>query len=112
MSSEVLKVISENPDLPIYAYVSGDVVAENDACFRWLGKVSSAQVKNIAFVDSYGPYDNCIVELDDYDDYYEYLINSEEYAELSDAEADVKAITEIHNLVYRKVIMINVDTID
>jgi hypothetical protein len=111
MTKEIIDLIQKNIDLPIYAYVDTEVVADSDACCKWLGKIYGARVADIAIVEPYGPRDETIVELDDYEDYYEYLMNRPEYESLSDTEADVKAITEIHTLPLKKVILIYVDTI-
>ena len=100
-----------NSDLPIYAYVAGEVVGEPDACYSWLGKVTSAKIAHIAEVKPYGYYDRDIVELEDSSDYFEYLINSPEYLLLADDEAEKMAKEVIDNLEYKKVILLNIGTL-
>lgn len=111
MTKDVIDLIGKNSDLPIYAYVYGEVVGDPDACCSWLGKVKGARVANIAEVEPYGYYDQTIVEQDDYEDYFEYLINSKEYKDLNDEEAKVKAVEEIHNLDFKKVILLDIGTL-
>lgn len=108
---EVVNLITENSDLPIYAYVATEVVADDMASCYWLGKVKSARIARIAFVEPYGYNDQTVVEYTDTDDYYEYLVNSDEYKDLSDEEADNKAKEEIKNLDYKEVILLHIDTV-
>ena len=111
ISRDILTIINENPTLPVYAYVDGDVVLEPDACFRWLGKVSKAEVRWLSFVEPYGCYGSTIVDKEDYEDYYEYLINSPDYYGLNDEEADKAAMKEINDLTFHRCIILNIDTI-
>ena len=112
MTKDIINLIMNNSDLPIYAYVAGEVVGEPDSCFSWLGKVTSAKIANIATVSPYGYYERDIVELEDSSDYFEYLINSPEYLELSDKEAEEKALEVINNLEYKRVILLNIGVLD
>lgn len=109
-TKDIINLIGKNNDLPIYAYVYGEVVGDPDACCSWLGKLKGARVANIAEVEPYGYYDRTIVELEDYEDYYEYLINQEEWEGLTDEEADLKALETIHNLDFKKVILLDIGT--
>lgn len=45
-TKEFLKIVAENPDLPIFASVDSDVVCED--CGRWLGSFGHAHVSDIA----------------------------------------------------------------
>ena len=110
MSSEVLQIIKENPNLPIYAYIDGEVVSEPDASCSWLGKVVSARVSSIAFVEPYGYYDLTIVEKGDDDDYRDSLLDSisEDIADEDIEEYLDKLVSELD---YQKVILLNISTI-
>lgn len=46
---ELLKLIQENPDLPIVPIVCGEVV--QDDCKHWLGSVSNVEVNEWVYVD-------------------------------------------------------------
>jgi len=109
-TKDIISLIGKNSDLPILAYVNGEVVGDPDACCSWLGRITGAKVVHVAEVEPFGYYDQSIVLLEDYDDYYEYLINSEEYENLTDTEADLKALETIHNLDFKKVIILNIGT--
>lgn len=108
---DIANLIVENSDLPIYAYVATEVVADDQASCYWLAKVKSARVAKIVEVEPYGYYDQTIVEYTDTEDYYEYLVNSEEYSKLTDEEADKKANEEIENLEFKEVILLHIDTL-
>ena len=108
---EVVNLITENSDLPIYAYVATEVVADDMASCYWLGKVKSARIARIAFVEPYGYNDQTVVDSSDTEDYFEYLVNSDEYRDLSDEEAEKKANKEIKNLEYKEVILLHIDTV-
>jgi len=108
---EVVNLITENSDLPIYAYVATEVVADDMASCYWLGKVKSARIARIAFVEPYGYNDQTVVDSSDTEDYFEYLVNSDEYRDLSDEEAEKKANEEIKNLEYKEVILLHIDTV-
>ena len=108
---DIVNLITENEDLPIYAYVATEVVADDMASCYWLGKVKSARIARIAFVEPYGYNDQTVVDSSDTEDYFEYLVNSDEYRDLSDEEAEKKANEEIKNLEYKEVILLHIDTV-
>ena len=111
LSEEVLKVLKENPSLPVYAYVATEVVADDSAYFNWLGKVKSARVAEIAFVEPYGYYDRTIVEKYDVDDYVEYLLDTYGDGEMSSDELIKRAYNKANNLPFKKYIILYIDTI-
>lgn len=110
MTTDMLTIIKENPGLPIYAYVDGEVVAESDSGFSWLGKVNRVRKTQIAFVDPYGYYDRTIVESSDLVDYEEYLIDNLSY-DLSDDEIDDFINNKISELKFEDVILLDIGTI-
>ena len=52
MSKELLELIRENPDLPVYAWVNADVVG--DGYGFWAGEMHTADVQEYAEVEPYG----------------------------------------------------------
>ena len=113
ISEEVLKIIKENEGIPVYAYVDGEVVSDTYAPCRWLGKVSSARVAELAMLDEeYGWYDSTIVDREDTEDYIQYLLDyHDEWDKLENEEALRLAEVEINKLDFKKVILLNIDTI-
>ena len=113
MTEEIIKLINENKGIPIYAYVDGVVVSDNYAPCRWLGKVSSARVAELAILDEeYGWYNSTIVDREDTEDYIQYLLDyHEEWDKLGNEEALRLANEEVNKLDFKKVILLNIDTI-
>lgn len=113
ISEEVLKILNENRDIPMYAYVDGEVVNDTYASCRWLGKISSARVAELAMLDEeYGWYDSTIVDRDDTEDYIQYLLDYHvEWDKLGNEEALRLAQEEVNKLDFKKVILLNIDTI-
>lgn len=109
-TKDIINLIGKNNDLPIYAYVYGEVVGDPDACCSWLGKIKGARVANIAEVEPYGYYDRTIVELEDYEDYRESLLDniSEDIADEDIEEYLDKLVSELD---YQKVILLDISTI-
>lgn len=108
MSEEILKLIEENKDLPIYAWVDSDVVS--DDCYgRWLGKITGADIQEIAFVEPWGWSDNNIVTKDDEDEYFDYICeNAPDTVTEENVEEYARAV--IKELDYKKHIVLYVDT--
>ena len=110
MSKELIQLINDNPDLPIFAWVNGEV-CEDDGCY-WLGKFDKASIREYAVLDfSYGWYDTNWVFKDETEDLEDYLLNTTEYLELSDSEANKKLEDFLSSLEYKKAIFVFVDTV-
>ena len=110
MSKELVQLITENPDLEIYAWVDGEVC--EDSCGYWLGKFKSGEIREYAKLNfTYGWYDTDWVFKDEPEDLIEYLINTDEYSELTDEEANKKAEEFVNNLEYKKAIFVFIDTL-
>lgn len=111
MNKELIELITNNPDLPIFAWVDSDVVCD-DSCGKWLGRFGSAEIKEYAKVKAYGYNEQTMVFKDEIDEYFNCLIE-EKYFEI---EPDEKAIElankEIGKLKYKKAIFVNVDLPD
>ena len=113
MSDEIINLINENRGLPIYAYVDGEVVNHTYAPCRWLGRVSSDRAAELAMIEEpYGWYDSTIVDKEDTEDYLQYLLDyHDEWDKLGNEEALRLANEEINKLDFKKVILLNIDTI-
>lgn len=113
IAKDILTIINENETLPVYAYVDGEVVSEPYAPCRWLGKISSARIAELATLDEeYGWYDSTIVDRDDTEEYIQYLLDyHDEWDKLGTEEALRLANEELNKLDFKKVILLNIDTI-
>lgn len=109
MSKELLELIAANPDLPVYAWVNADVVG--DGYGYWAGEMHTADIQEYAEVEPYGYSEQTWVIKGDDEDYYDHLVNSDEYAGLTDEEAKQKAEEAIANLPWKKAIFVWVGTI-
>lgn len=103
INKEFVKLVAENPELPIKVFVDGDCYEDEE----WVvGKVYSATVTEIAV------YDDKVYERDDIDSVKEAMSNDacdlEEYENLTDEEFD-KAIEEkVERLGWERVILLKV----
>lgn len=107
MNNELMELIKDNPDLPVFAWVYSDVVSDDYG--TWLGQFSTAYIKEYAKVESYGYGDCTWVFKDEPEDYIEWLIETKEYEELTQEEAEKKAKDVVDNLEYKKAIFVYVD---
>lgn len=104
MKNNLIDLIKENPELPIYAWVDGEVCA--DSCGYWLGQFGNAEIREYAKVETYGWEERDYVFKDDYDEYLDYLTTRNE--DMTDEVA--KRI--ISKLDYKKAIFVYVNTPD
>lgn len=104
MNKALIKLINDNPDLPIFAWVDGEICA--DSCGYWLGKFGNASIREYAKVEPYDWFDRDFIFKDEPEDYIEYLLNKDESITLEDAEAIIKRLD------YKKAIFIYVHTPD
>ena len=107
MNKELLDLIKENPDLPVYAYVNAEICG--DDCNYWMGQFGRANIREFAKVSPYGWNDMDIVYKDEQEDYIEYLMenNVDETLDNDELEKWAKRITE--NLDYKKAIFVYVE---
>ena len=98
MNKELIKLINENPDLSIYAWVDGEICEDN--CGYWLGQFGNAEIKEYAKVESYDWYDKDYIFRNDYEEYLEYLLN--------EGLTEEEAIKQIESLDYKKAIFVYV----
>ncbi len=99
---ELLKLIEENPDLPVVAWVHNEVVGGD--CGRWLGYLSKPCVKEFILAEMYGDTPEAV--------YRDNTAAYEEYLRCEYNMAD-ETITEfINNIQWMKIITVSVDMPD
>lgn len=106
MKSDLSELQKENPELKAYALVHGEVC--EDDCHYFFGELGQAEIREYANVEPYGYNEMTVVFKDDDEEYFEYLINSFEYEDLSQEEAEKKANEEIAKLEWKKAIFVYV----
>lgn len=103
MNKELIELINNNPDLPIFAWVDGEVC--EDSCGYWLGQFGSASIREYAKVEPYYWYgDVDYVFKDEPEDYIEHLLNKNEDMTEEEAERQVRLLE------YKKAIFVYVNT--
>ena len=110
MTKEVIELIENNKDLPIYAYVATEVVGDDMSSYYWLGKVKSARIGSIAFVEPFGYDERTFVEKSDLEEYEEYLIDSLP-SNFNNDLIDIYIKDEINKLEFKDVILLHIDTV-
>lgn len=101
MESTLSKLIKENPDLPVFAWVDWEVV--QDDCRRWIGEFNGASVEEYVRVDDF----EYLVFKDDYEDYLQHRVDCD-----LDDKTEEELEKEIQNLDYKKAIFVYVDLPD
>lgn len=110
MSKELIELISNNPELPVFAWVNGEICG--DDCGYWLGQFSSASIREYAELDfNYGYHETNWVFKDEPEDLIDYLVETVDYMDYSSEEAEEKAIDYINNLEYKRAIFVFVDSL-
>lgn len=130
MTKEFLKLVAENPDLPIYGFVDSDVVADDGG--RWLASFGHAYVGEIAateeqffddresFKEDY--YDRHDEELTERFNYHPWInkfaleqgkCTAEQVTANEEAEKALdKYLDGVADKYFRKAILVNVNTPD
>lgn len=101
MNESLIELVNNNLDLPIFAWVNGEVC--KDDCASWLGQLGEAEIREYAKVEPYGWYERDYVFKDDYEDYLDYLLDTNK--NLTEEEAK----NQILNLDYKKAIFVYID---
>ena len=98
---ELFKLMQENPELPVIPMVDSDIVPD-DGYARWTGSWGSASI------DEYFTHDERVFfrSDDDTDDVLGYVLNAEEYEEMTDEEVEAA----YNALPWVKAIIVNIDT--
>ncbi|MBP3504689.1 MAG: hypothetical protein J6K18_06130 [Bacilli bacterium] len=106
VDNNFIELVKENPELPIYAWVNSEVV--EDDYHSWLGQFTTTRIREYAKVEEYNCYGMDIVFKDDDEEYFEYLINTDKYKDLSDEEAKKQVEEYISKLEFKKAIFVDV----
>lgn len=107
---ELVELIKNNPDLPVYAWVDSDVV--QDDCHRWLGRISgSVEIREYIELDySYTHMVDCEwLFKDDTEEWEEYMLENYLEEDMSEEEAEKKIQEELNNMNFKKGIFVYVD---
>ena len=102
--SDLLKLVQENPDLPIVPMVDGDICGGDDG--RWMAEVGYSAVKEYAIDEWYG--DGRIVYRDEDE---EELIESIAEGKYEGTDEDYKRAEEEAKSMWSKAIIVNIDAI-
>lgn len=104
-TKELLKLVAENPDLPIIPLVDSEVVPED--CGRWLGSFGSVYVGEYAlFNDRY--YDDREDFKEDYLNFHCDELYPLFFIDVKDEERE-KYLDEIADKYFIKAIIVNID---
>lgn len=104
VNKEFVKLVAENPDLPIKVFVSGDCMEDEE----WVvGEIYDCKVTEIA------EYEDRCYERDDFDWLKEIISNEvcdePEYANLTDEEFEKEMEEKVKWLGWKRVILLKVD---
>lgn len=104
-----LRLVQENPTLPIVPMVSYDVV-DDDSYHWWLGSFVDCEITEYTCVEMYN--EDRFVTRDDIDEIEEYFMNEflDDNEELSDKEIERMAHEQAEALDWKKAIVIWVGT--
>ena len=100
MVSEFLKLVAENLDLKIVAWVDSEIVGE-DGYNRWLGSIGRAHIQEYTMVEMYNDYPELVCK-DDTEKLEEFLYDTTEMSDKEIAE-------HINNIEWQKAIFVNID---
>ena len=109
VNEKFVKLVSENPDLPIKTYISGECCGDD---IWYVGEVEGCKIAEIALYEPL--YLDCAryYEKDDIsdieEDLYERLSDEEEYENISDKELEVICKQKAEELEWQKVILLYV----
>ena len=103
MIKEFLKIVSENPDLPIVAMVGQDVVGCDDYRY-WLGSIGHCRIDEYAIDDYYG--DGCVRFKDDAD----ILIEGIAECKYDGTDEDYKRAEEEVKTMWKKAIVLYIES--
>lgn len=97
---ELLKLIEENPDLPVVAWVHNEVVG-GEEYGRWLGYFSKPRILEFILVEMYGDAQETVYK-DKTEAYEDFLADTTEMTDEEIAEF-------INNIQWTKAIAVNID---
>ena len=107
-TQEFIKLVQENPDLPIVPMVDSEVVC--DDCHWWLGSFGHCEITEYVCIEMYNEYR--FVVRDDIDEIEEYFMNELLYEDesLSEEEVETMAIEKAKALNWIKAIIVWIGT--
>lgn len=100
---ELVRLASENPDLPIMAFVDGEICG--DDMRRWCAEIGSCYIDEYIIDDYYG--DGCVRFKSEEDD--ETIIEGIAEYKYNGTEEDYKKAEEELKTMWKKVIVLNID---
>ncbi len=109
---ELIKLIEENPDLPIIAYVDPDVV--QDDSHYWAGVISGkGEIREYVELDySYTHMTDCDwLFRDDTEEWEEYMYDCHMEEDMTEEEAEKKIQEELKNINWKKGIFVYVKSL-
>ena len=108
-TKELIRLIQENPDLPIVPMVDSDVVVD-DYFGYWLGSFGNCEVNEYICIEMYG--NDRFVTRDDQDEIEEYFIQLilDEDENISDEEVVSRAHKQAEALDWVKAIVVYIGT--
>ena len=108
-TKEFIKLVQENPDLPIVPMVAYDVV-DSDSYHWWLGSFVDCEVNEYTCVEMYN--EDRFVIRDDIDEIEEYFMNEllDEDDTLSAEDVEKIAIEKAKSLDWQKAIVVWIGT--
>lgn len=112
MNQKLIKLISDNPDLPIFAWVGPDVV--QDETHYWIGRIySNGEIREYVELDySYTHNTDCDwLFKDDTEEWEEYMLENYLEDDLSEEEAEKKIQKELDNIKWKKGIFVYVNSL-
>lgn len=112
MNKELLKLINDHPNLPIFAWVEPDVVQDDTHC--WIGGINSNwKIKEYIELDySYTHVTDCDwLFKDDTEEWEEYMLENYFEDDLSEEEAEKKIQEELENMKWKKGIFVYVHSL-
>lgn len=106
VNKELLKLLKENPSLPVYAYVDAEICGDDWG--YWMGGFGRAEIKKFAKVKPWGYNESDIVYDDELGDYENYLLENE-YTDLSYEDAEEMVKNELNALQFKKAIFVYIE---
>lgn len=108
INEKFLKLVQENPDLPIKTYISGECCGDD---MWYVGEIYDCEVSELALYEPYYSEER-YYEKDDIDDIiddiYERLCDEEQYSNLSDKELNEICKQKAEELDWQKCIVLYV----
>lgn len=106
VNKELLKLLKENPNLPVYAYVDAEICGDDWG--YWMGSFGRTEIKEFAIVKPWGYNESDIVYDYELGDYEAYLYENK-YTDLSDEDVEEAVQKELSSLQWKKAIFVYIE---